>query len=96
MHLTAGVTSGLMGNVVLGNLKWGMSHHLSPSLCHYTSATRVCFRLAVCALRALCVLVCVCVHFFGVKVVIVFTSYFASRCLVIFIYYIWDDKEIVS
>lgn len=87
-----------MGNVVLGNLKWGMSHHLSPSLCHYASATRVCFGLPACTFACVCAL-CVCVHFFflfGVKAVIVFTSYFASCCLAIFIYYIWDDKEIVS
>ena len=43
LPLTAGVTSGLMGNVVLGNLKWGMSHHLSPSLSHYASAAHACF-----------------------------------------------------
>lgn len=83
-----------MGNVVLGNLKWGMSHHLSPSLCHYTSATRVCFGFAVRVLRAF-VRRCVWI-FFCVKAVIVFTSYFASCCLAIFIYYIWDDKEIVA
>lgn len=85
-----------MGNVVLGNLKWGMSHHLSPSLCHYTSATRVCFGFAVRVLRAFVAAVCVCGFFFCVKAVIVFTSYFASCCLAIFIYYIWDDKEIVA
>lgn len=62
LPLTAGVTSGLMGNVVLGILKWGMSHHLSPSLSHYTSAAHVHFGQRVCGV---CVSInCNCVYWF--------------------------------
>lgn len=43
-----------MGNVVLGNLKWGMTHHLSPLLSHCTSA--------MCAHMCMVAYVCMCVN----------------------------------
>lgn len=62
------------------NLKWGMSHHLSPSLSHYTSTAHACFGICVRVLvskKRDCVLM------------VIYCS------LRVWIDYIFDDRETV-
>lgn len=76
------------GKCSAGNVKWGVSHHLSPSLSHYTSTAHACFDV--------CVRVCVCACVFIVLTLTVLNVLCNTLCATVWIYYIFHDEENVS